>query len=161
MCYKAGKKFDYPLCLSINQAADCISISHKDQKGLSSAPDQVGDNVSSISSQIMKNSSLAIGFTLQTESKWIRSVEIRCPKSAIWVEDNFIILFGDLIQNYFKCFESRLDKQADQATRASSGEMEQSPKALYIEFLHIGELNLEGLSYNMSHISSYYMSHII
>ena len=129
ICYNNGKKFDYPLCLAIN----------KDSSGLMTSTESPENDVSSISSQILNNSSLAISLTIQAESKWIRSVEMRCPKSALWIEDNFIILFGDLIQNYQKCFETRSpSKPVNQKVQMIN------PKAIYIEYLHIGELNLEG-----------------
>ena len=138
ICYKNGKKFDYPLCLAINKDSNEFNLAPESSENVS--------DVSSISSQILNSSSLAISLTIQTESKWIRSVEIKCPKSALWIEDNFIILFGDLIQNYQKCFETRSPPK----TQAITQKIQMAnQKAIYIEFLHIGELNLEGKGLNV------------
>ena len=142
ICYKNGKKFDYPLCLAINKDSNELNLASAESS------ENVSD-VSSISSQILNSSSLAISLTIQTESKWIRSVEIKCPKSALWIEDNFIILFGDLIQNYQKCFETRSPPNPNTKPTNQKSQMA-NQKAIYIEFLHIGELNLEGKSLYVS-----------
>ena len=115
-----GKRFEYDTCLMIRNNLD---LNHNQP-------------LQSFSDEAILKSPLSVRLKVKRENGWLRHVEIRCPDSQLWIEDTFIMVFGDLIKEYMNCIN--LAEKSEKV-----GEMALY-NPIYIEYFEINELNVSG-----------------
>ena len=82
-------------------------------------------------------SPFSVRLKIKRDNGWLRHVEIRCPNSQFWIEDTFIMVFGDLIKEYTDCVS------LVQKTKKNDEIVLYNP--IYIEYFEINELNVSGI----------------